>query len=147
MSASQWNPTDVLGIGDIHDNFRCVGTNKSRTAKCNNPIGKARRQEAKEILRDLSVVDVTSDDFEHILGELADFLLCLKSGHSEDPMQQEAKLAEWQWKIEAFAEEEKGRRGKEDVLEQLEDSVEILSKQINNLSLLLEKEKRKRDGA
>jgi len=102
MAANRWSPNDVLNIGVIDDAFRCVGL-RIDEYKCTNPISKDHRTRAREIIRNMSTLDVTANDFHESLDDLSEVVLCTKSKHR---LTQRAKLMnKWEKDIKDFAEE------------------------------------------
>ncbi len=102
MAANRWSPNDVLNIGAIDDDFRCVGLNIDQY-KCTNAISKEHRTRAREIIRNMSTLDVTANDFHESLDDLSEVVLCTKSKHR---LTQRAKLMnKWEKDIKDFAEE------------------------------------------
>lgn len=102
MAANRWSPNDVLNIGVIDDAFRCVGL-RIDEYKCTNPISQDHRTRAREIIRDMSILDVTASDFRESLDDLSEVLLCTKSKHR---LKQRAKfMSKWEKDIKDFAEE------------------------------------------
>ncbi len=102
MSANRWSPNDVLDIGAIDDEFRCVGR-RIDECKCTNPISKDNRRRGNEIIRNMSALDVTASDFHEFLDDLSEALLCTKSKHR---LTQRARfISKWEKDIKELAEE------------------------------------------
>lgn len=112
MAANRWSPNDVLNIGAIDDEFRCVGL-RTDNYKCTNPISKDNRRRAREIIRNMSTLDVTASDFQDSLDDLSEVLLCTKSKHR---LKQHAHfMSKWEKAIKDFA-VKKAQQGEDTVM-------------------------------
>lgn len=102
MAANRWSPNDVLNIGAIDEDFRCIGLRKDGL-KCTNLTSKENRRRATQIIRNMSALDVAASEFHESLDELSEVLLCTKSKHRLE--QQDRFMSKWEKDLEAFAEE------------------------------------------
>ena len=134
MAANTWQPAKVLMIGNIEPDsyFRCIG-HRQDGKQCSNPIGRERRSDAQEILRELSSLDATSGSFEEQLEELADALLCGR--HREG--QSSSKIGQWQGKIEVFRLAQSTPKKPDEVMGEPWHTPETLKEEIDDLTICL----------
>ena len=93
--ASQWDPEDVLEIGQVSSGIICVGHALAKQRRCNKPIAAANRRQASELLHQISSLDLSSPRIEALLKRLANLLLC-ESNHQEQISKVTAK---WRLRI------------------------------------------------
>ena len=83
-ASTAWKPSTILEIGEITNDFHCIGHTKQHKP-CENPIKKDSRTRAKEILLTMSTTSPASNTFDDELEELSDILLCWR--HRKDVQQ------------------------------------------------------------
>ncbi len=93
---SQWDPEDVLEIGQVSSGIICVGDALAKQRRCNKPIAAANRRQASELLRQISSLDVSSPRIYALLERLGHLLLC-ESNHQD---QISVVMAKWSLRIE-----------------------------------------------
>ncbi|KAM0797364.1 hypothetical protein BDR22DRAFT_465115 [Usnea florida] len=76
MPLPVWSPIEVLQLDLNSSGFTCIGYAPSKGRRCHNPIACANRQEAANILREMSMLDPHSKRLGKRLEELASRLLC-----------------------------------------------------------------------
>ena len=76
MPISLWSPSEVLRLDPNSSGFTCIGYAPSKGRRCHNPIASANRQEAANILREMSMLDPHSESLDKRLEGLAPRLLC-----------------------------------------------------------------------
>ena len=74
--AAQWNPEEVLEIGQVSSRFTCIGNAHSQGQRYHLLIPRVNRQQAIDLLREMSMMDVSSPAVEESLKLLARLLLC-----------------------------------------------------------------------
>ena len=72
----QWNPEEVLEIGPVSSRFNCIGYAHTMGRRCRCPIDAAECQQAINLLREMSMMEVSSPEVEESLEPLASLLLC-----------------------------------------------------------------------
>ena len=102
----QWNPEEVLEIGQVSSGITCVGHAHSRNRRCHNPIAAVNRERAANLLRSMSRMDVSSSGVEGSLERLARLLLC-KAKHQN---QFSSVVGKWRNQIEGFQVQEAADR-------------------------------------
>jgi len=111
MAANRWSPNNILDIGAIDDDFRCVSLKKDGL-KCTNKIRKDSRRRAREILQVMSTRDVTASDFHESLDDLSEVLLCIR----DHRLKYRAEfMSKWEKAIKNSA-EEKVQHGEDTVM-------------------------------
>ncbi len=93
---NQWDPEDVLEIGQVSSGITCVGDALTKDRRCNKPIAAANRRQASELLHQISSLDVSSPRIEALLKRLTHLLLC-PSNHQDQISDVTAK---WSLRIE-----------------------------------------------
>ena len=83
--SSQWNPEEVLEIGQVSSGVTCVGYVNSQSRRCRNPIAAVNRERATNILLEMSRMDVSSLGVEESLEPLARLLLCKRQHQNQLP--------------------------------------------------------------
>ena len=96
-STIQWNPEDVLEIGQVLSGITCVGYAHSKQRRCNEPISAAKRQQASKLLLQLGKQDISSPEIGVILSLLAPLLSCNRKQHQD---QISTVIDEWCHRIE-----------------------------------------------
>ena len=76
MPLPLWLPSEVLQLDLNSSGFTCIGYAPSKGRRCHNPIACANRQEAANLLREMSMLDPHSKRLDKRLEELARRLLC-----------------------------------------------------------------------
>ena len=76
MPTPLWLPSEVLKLDLNSSDFTCIGYAPSKGRRCHNPIACANRQEAANILREMSTLDPHSKRLDKRLEQLAPRLLC-----------------------------------------------------------------------
>ena len=80
-STSQWNPEDVLGLGQISTGIICVSYAHSKQRRCNEPISAAKREKATKLLLQIGRQDISSPRIVDYLLLLAPLLACNRKQH------------------------------------------------------------------
>ena len=106
-STSQWNPEDVLGIGQISSGIICVGYAHSKQRRCNEPISAVKREQATRILLQIGRQDISSPRIEESLSLLAPLLSCKRKQHQD---QISTVIEEWCDRIEELRFKEAAER-------------------------------------
>lgn len=125
MAAKRWDANKIVKIGTIDGDFTCVGKTKE-SRRCGNRISKASRSEAKQILQEMSSLDLNSGEFEEMVDDLASICLCTKNLQS----QQGSKAKEWQILIDNAAET---ARKYKDMMGEASDTEESLLRQLDDV--------------
>ena len=95
----QWNPEEVLEIGEVLSGTSCVGQAHSKNRRCHNPIAAANRERAANLLHNMSRMDVSSPEVEESLEPLARLLLC-KQKHQKTQLS--SVVGKWRNQIEGI---------------------------------------------
>ena len=74
--AAQWNPEEVLEIGQVSSGYRCIGYAHTMGRRCLITIAAEDCERAINLLREMSRMDVSSPGVEESLEPLASLLLC-----------------------------------------------------------------------
>ena len=82
---SQWNPEEVLEIGQVSSGVTCVGYVNSQSRRCRNMIAAVNRKRATSIIHAMSRMDVSSPEVEESLEPLARLLLCKRQHRNQLP--------------------------------------------------------------
>ena len=98
-STSQWNPEDVLEIGQVSSGVTCVGYAHSKHRRCNEPISAAKRQQASKLLLQLGKQDFSSPEIGESPLLLAPLLSCNRKQHQD---QISTVIDEWCDQIEGY---------------------------------------------
>ena len=102
----QWNPEEVLEIGEVLSGTTCVGQAHSKNRRCHNPIAAVNRERAANLLHNMSRMDVSSPEVEESLEPLARLLLC-KQKHQN---QLSSVVGKWRNQIEGVQVQEAADR-------------------------------------
>ena len=78
MPLPLWSPSEVLQLDPHSSGFTCIGHAPSKGRRCHNPIAYANRQEAANILKEMSTLDPHSKRLDKRFEKLAPRLLCQK---------------------------------------------------------------------
>lgn len=125
-ASTAWKPSTVLEIGEITNDFQCIGHTKQHNKLCENPIKKDNRTRAKEILLTMSTTSPASNTFEDELEELGDILFCWR--HRKDVQQVKDRTGKWTRAIEEFV-----RKGGDEVMGEADDTISSLDADISDL--------------
>ena len=98
-SVGQWDPEEVLEIGEVSSGITCVGYACSKHRRCHNPIAAEHRAQAANLLNQISSIDVSSPRVRDFLEPLGHLLLCDLWQHQE---QLPRVVEEWCEQIESF---------------------------------------------
>ena len=80
----QWDPEDVLKIGEVSSGVTCVAYASSKKRRCHNPIAAVNRERAAAILHQMSKMDVSSPRVLDSLERVGRLLLChLRPHHGQ----------------------------------------------------------------
>ena len=138
-----WDPTVVLGIGQITKDFRCVGDVASskkhqEPVRCRNCINELNREKAVKLLKDLESLNHHTDYLGDILRELAHALLCPKRKNFDHQGSQRDKQArKWQDLIDEDA--MMARRDSDTIMGDTSDTTETLLEVKNDIEIRLER--------
>ena len=136
MAANQFQPAKLLGIGhiNIHERFDCVGHTQGGT-KCSNRLNKNDKTDGRDILRRISTMDAYYDDFNEILWELGNALLCTKSKYRRDLIKD--YVEDWAAKIKEYGDKDFERRGGDTIMGEASDAgnVQFLRDEIADLTV------------
>ena len=125
IASTTWKPSTILELGEITDEFHCIGHTKQKEP-CENPIKKDNRTRARELLLSMSTISPASNTFEGDLEELVDILLCWR--HRKDIMQVEDLIGRWTRAMERFV-----RKGGDEVMGEAHDTISSLDADISDL--------------
>ena len=92
----QWDPEEVLEIGEVSSGVTCVGHAHSKSRRCHNPIAAVNRKQATKLLHEISKMDVSSPGVEESLERLARLLLCKQQHQNQLP----SVVGKWRNQIE-----------------------------------------------
>ena len=80
---AQWDPKEVLEIGEVSSGIICVGYACSKHRRCHNSIAAEHRAQAANLLNQMSSIDVSSPRVKDFLEPLGHLLLCDLWQHQE----------------------------------------------------------------
>ena len=102
----QWDPEEVLEIGEVSSGITCVGHAHSKSRRCHNPIAVVNREQATKLLHEISRMDVSSPGVQKSLEPLARLLLCKQNHQNQFP----SVVGKWRNQIEGLQIQEAAER-------------------------------------